>query len=115
MTNASAERQTANAGRRNNSARSSKAEHMGGMIDIAPRASSADCYCPRGRVNPRIFHRREINDQTVIADSQPSRVMSSTANGEKQLVFSSKVYCANYICHIRATHDQTRLFVDHSI
>jgi len=115
MTNASAERQTANAGCRNNSARSSKAEHMRGMIDIAPRASSAGCYCPRGRVNPRVFHRREINNDTVIADSQAARVMSSTANGEKQVLFPRKLYRADYIRHISAACYQPRLFMYHSI
>src|SRR5438270_13538686 len=88
---------------------------MGGMIDIAPRASSADCYRPRDRVHARVFHRREINNEAVIADSQPSRIMSSTANGEKQVLFSRKLYRADYIRHIRAACDQTRLFVDHSI
>ena len=88
---------------------------MRGMINIAPRASSADCYCPRGRINPRVFHRREINNEAVIADSQPSRVMSSTANGEKQVLFSRKLYRADYIRHIRAACYQPRLFVDHSI
>src|SRR5437899_12958709 len=115
MTNASAERQTANAGCRNNSARSSKAEHMRGMIDIAPRASSAGCYCPRGRVNPRVFHRREINNETVIADSQAARVMSSTANGEKQVLFPRKLYRADYIRHIRVVCFSPRLFVYYSI
>ena len=88
---------------------------MRGMIDIALRASSAGCYCPRGRVNPRVFHRREINNDTVIADSQAARVMSSTANGEKQVLFPRKLYRADYIRHIRAACYQPRLFVDHSI
>src|SRR5437764_630166 len=112
---ASGELQSAKAGCVNNSARSSKAEHVRSMIDIAPRASPAGCYCLRGRINPRVFHRREINNETVIADSQASRVMSATANGEKQVLFSGKLYRADYIRHISAACYQARLFVDHSI
>jgi hypothetical protein len=41
--------------------------------------------------------------------------MSSTANGEKQVLFSRKLYRADYIRHIRAACYQPRLFVDHSV
>src|SRR5450759_1926802 len=85
------------------------------MIHVAPRASCADRYGPRGGVNPRVFYRPKVDDQSVVTNSQSARVVSSAAHGKKQIMFSRKIYRVDYIRCIRATGDQTRPFVYHSV
>src|SRR5712691_584422 len=115
MPDPSTQCQSANARRRNNSAWGSEPEYVRRMIDITPRASSASGYRARSRVDPCVFHRREINDEAVVANSQAARVMSATANGKKQTLFSRKIYRLDYVRHIRTARYQPRPFVYHFI
>src|SRR5437016_672968 len=115
MPDSSAQCQSADASRRNNSAWSREPEDMRRMIDIAPGASSAyDCRARR-RVNARVFHWREVDDEAVITNSQASRVMSSTADCQKQILVSRKIYRLNYIRDVGTASYQPRPFVDHCI
>src|SRR5437879_4756129 len=115
MPDPSTQCQSANPRRRNNSAWSGQPEYVRGMIDITPRASSAGRYRARSRVNPRVFYRREVDDEAVVANSQAARVMSATANGKKQTLLSRKIYRLKYDSQICTARYQTRLFVYHPI
>src|SRR5437879_13691466 len=88
---------------------------MRGMIYIAPRASAANRDGTGVRINPGILYRRQIYDQTIIANSKASRVMAATADREKQIIFSRKIDRANYVRHICAAHNQSRLLVNHPV
>src|SRR6266699_5558126 len=88
---------------------------MRSMIHVAPRASAANRDGTGLRINTSILYRRQIDDQTVITNSKASRVVSATANGQKQVILSGKIYRADYVRHIRAAHNEPRLFVYHSI
>ena len=63
---------------------------MGRMIDIAPRASTTNGDGPSRRINTSVFNRGQVDDQTIIANSQASGVVSATADCEKQIIFSRK-------------------------
>src|SRR5262249_6862494 len=65
--------------------------------------------------DPRVFDRRKIDHQTVVTNSQPTRIVAAAANRNKQIVVSREVYGTNHIGHVYAPRDQARLFVDHSI
>ena len=65
---------------------------MRGMIDIAPRASAAGSDSARSGINTRVFYWCEVDDQAVITNSQASCVVTATANCQKQLIVSGKVY-----------------------
>ena len=75
------------------------------MINIAPDASAAGCDGASCRIDPRVFDRREIDHQTVIANSQTACVVAAAADGDKQIVISGQVYAANYVCDIHAPRD----------
>ena len=85
------------------------------MIDIAPRASSAHGYRARRRINARVFHRREIDDQAIITNSQASGVVAATPDGQKQVFVPRKIYRLNYVRDVGTAHHQPRFFVYHSI
>src|SRR5260370_11266492 len=115
MPDSSAQCQSADASRRNNSARSGEPEDMRRMIDIAPGASSAYGYRARRGVNARVFHRREVDDQAIITNSQASRVVAATADGQKQTLVSRKIYRLNYVRDGGTACHQPRPFMNHSI
>src|SRR5882724_6829573 len=85
------------------------------MIDIAPRASSAHGYRARRRINARVFHRREIDDQAIITNSQASGVVAATPDGQKQVLVPRKIYRLNYVRYVGTASYQLRPFVNHSI
>ena len=90
MSDSATQGQSADSGRGNDSAGRRKPEHMRGMIDVAPGASAADCDGARRRIDSRVFDRREIDDQTVIANSQAARVMPAAADSEQADRFLSQ-------------------------
>ena len=65
---------------------------MRGMIDIAPDASATDGDRAGRRIDSRVFDRREIDHQTVIANSQTACVVTAAADGDKQIVISGEVH-----------------------
>src|SRR5260370_9950878 len=115
MPDSPAQCQSADASRRNNSARSGEPEDMRRMIDIAPGASSAYGYRARHGVNARVFHRREVDDQAIITNSQASRVVSATPDGQNQTLASRKIYRLNYVRDVATPCHQSRPFMNHSI
>jgi hypothetical protein len=88
---------------------------MRGMIDIAPGASATDGDCAGCRIDTSVFDQSQVDDQAIIANSQAAGIVSATANGEKQIIFSRKIYRADDVRHIRAARDQARLFVYHPV
>ena len=60
------------------------------MINVAPDASAADSDCASRRIDARVFDPREIDHQTVIAHSQTACVVPAAADGDKQIVFTSR-------------------------
>src|SRR5438477_6752653 len=85
------------------------------VIDITPCAPAANGYSARRRIDPRIFYRAQIDDQPIVTNSQTSRVMSTAADRDKQIVLSRKVYGVNDVSYIGTTGDESRLFVDHGV
>ena len=92
MTDSAAQGQSADASCGNDSARRRESERMCGMINVAPDASAADCNGASLRIDSRVFDRREIDHQTVIANSQTACVVAAAADGDKQIVISGEFH-----------------------
>src|SRR5262245_14695779 len=115
MPDSTAKSQSADASGRNDSAWRCEAEYMRCVIDVSPGASAPDNDRARFRIDTCIFYRAEVDDQSVVADSQAPRVMSAAADRHEQIVLSSEVHGGNDVRHVRTTGNQPRLFVDHSV
>ena len=92
MTDAAAQGQSADASCGNDSARGRESERMRGMIDVAPDASAAGCDGASRGIDSRVFDRREIDHETVIANSQTACVVTAAADGDKQIVIPGEVH-----------------------
>src|SRR5207237_10568145 len=66
-------------------------------------------------ITARIADEREIDDQAIIADSQPSGVVSSTPDGNEEVVLTTEVDRRNDIGHIGTSRDQGGMLVDHAV
>src|SRR5437763_7067143 len=115
MPDSSAKRQSTNAGSGNDSTGRRHPERMRCVIDITPCAAAANGYSARRRIDPRIFYRAQIDDQPIVANSQTSRVMSTAADRDKQIILFRKVYGVNDVSHICTTGDEPRLFIYHPV
>ncbi len=73
---------------------------MGGVVDVSPGATSPDPHGSRLGIDVRIPDEREIDDQAIIADSQPSGVVSATPDGNEEVVLTTEVDRRNDIGHI---------------
>src|SRR5436309_13096128 len=85
------------------------------VIDIAPCAAATNGYSARRRIDPRILYWAQIDDQPIVANSQTSRVMSTAADRDKQIILFLKVYGVNDVSHIVTAGDEPRLFIYHSV
>ena len=62
------------------------------MINVAPDASAANRDRAGRRIDSGVLNRREIDHETVIANSQTARVVAAAADGDKQIVISGEVH-----------------------
>ncbi len=88
---------------------------MGGVVDVAPGAASADSDGSRLGVDVRVPDEREIDDQAIIADPQPSSVVSAAPDGNEEFVFTGEVDRRDDVGHVGTSCDQGGALVDHAV
>src|SRR4029077_10002230 len=88
---------------------------MSRVINVAPDASAAGCDGASRGIDSRVFDRREVDHQTVIANSQSACVMTAAADRDKEIVVASEIYAPDDVCDIRAPRDQARFLMNHSV
>ena len=61
---------------------------MSGVVHLTPGAATTDPGGSCHRVDPRVLYGREIDDQTIIAQTQATGIVAATSNGHKHIVRS---------------------------
>jgi hypothetical protein len=61
------------------------------------------------------FHRSEINNDAVIAQTKPRHVMTGTQNGRCKLVLACELYTLHHVGHTGTACDDRGMAVNHSI
>ncbi len=112
---AAAEREPADAGGGDDAAGRGEAEGVGGVVDVAPGAAAADARGPGGRIDPDALHRREVDDEPVVAGAEAGAVVAAAADGEEQAVFAGEVDGGDDVGGVGAAGDQGRALVDHGV
>ena len=67
------------------------------------------------RIDVRVADEREIDDQAVIADPQPSGVVPAAPDRNEETVLAGEVDRRDDIGHIGAARDQGGMLVDHAV
>src|ERR1700689_1922299 len=115
VSHAAAQSKAANTCGRNDARWHGEAEGVRSVVHVPPRASAAytDDSCRRVDVN--VFDARQINDQTVITNSQPSRVMAPASDRYQQVILPGEMNGGYDIRNVSAKSDKPRLAADHRV
>src|SRR5260370_24228591 len=92
-----------------------QAKGVGGVIAVAPGAASADPDGSCFGIDARVADERQIDDQAIIADPQPSGVVSAAPDGNEEAVLAAEVYRCDDVGHVDAIRDQGGALVDHAV
>ena len=85
------------------------------MVHVAPQRTAAGQHGLLLRVHANIVHRRKIDHQSVVAHSQPARVVPAAADGHQQLLLAAELHRRHDVGHVGAARNQSRAPVDHSV
>ena len=86
VTDAAAERQPADAGRRDDPARHGEPMRMRGGIDLAPGGSAADANRARAGIDRDRIQQREIRDDAVVDAPEAAAVVAAAPDRQRQVV-----------------------------
>src|ERR1700678_3477885 len=75
---------------RNDSRGHGEAEGVRSVVHVTPRASAAYAYGSCRGVDVNVFEARQINDKTIITNSQPSGVMASASDRYQQVILAGE-------------------------
>ena len=86
VADAAAQRETADAGGRDDAGRDGQAEGVRRVIDVAPQRAAAGEHRLLLRIDAHVSHRRQIDHQPVVADAEAAGVVAAAADRDEQLV-----------------------------
>src|ERR1700722_2831828 len=109
VSHAAAQSKATNTCCRNDSRRHGEAEGVGSVVHVTPRASSADADGSCRGVDMNVLDARQINDEAIITDSQPSGVVASASDRYQRVIFPGKMNGGDDIRNIRAHSNETRV------
>ncbi len=115
VSHAAAERQTSDAGGRDDAGRYGEPEGVRGVVHVAPGAAAAHANGPRRRIDMDVVDRGKIDDQAIVADTQAAGVVASAANRNLQILLPPETNGGDDVGHVRALCDQARLAADHGV
>ena len=110
-----AERESADAGGRDDAARRREPVLAGRAIDLAPRAAAADAHGPRLRVDLDVLERGEVDHHAVVAGAETGAVVAAAADRDRKLVLAGEGDRARDVVRPGGTRDQRGPAVDHRV
>ena len=115
MADAAAERKPANTRRREDSGWNRKPKCMRRMVNITQYRAASGKYRAFLRVHANIIHSRQIDDEPIVANTQPWEIVAAAANGHDQVVLAAKIDRGDDVRHIAATGDEAGPPIDHGV
>src|ERR1700722_12996411 len=98
-----AERETGDAGCRDDSKRHGLAEGLGGVIDFAGGATRARPHCPIFGIDSHALHCRQVDDQAVVDAAETWTVVSAAANSDRKLIVPAEIHRSDHVSDIGAS------------
>src|SRR5205823_2412005 len=109
---AAAESEAGDARFRDDASRDRQAMRMGFAINIAEQRSRLHSHGAQLRVDRNPVHRREVDDNAVIAQRPPGNIVTAAFDCDEKIVSTRKLHGANNIGRVRTTNDQAWMFVN---
>jgi hypothetical protein len=88
---------------------------VGGTVDLAPGAATADPHRARLRVDLDLPERRQVDDDAFIAGAEPGAVVAAPAHGEEQVPLVRKRDDACDVVRPGTARNQRRAPADHRV
>ena len=115
MPEPAAERQTADAGGRDDAARRGETVLAGCRVHLTPRASAADSYRARLGIDLDVLQQREVDHHAVVDSAQPGAVVAATADCQRQLPVAREGNHLRDVVRVGDARDQGGTPVDHRV
>jgi hypothetical protein len=112
---AASQRQTTNAGGRNQATSSGKTVRLCGRVEANPPCAALRRRDAMVRVDPDIGHIRQIDDDTAVAHPVTRDPVPTSAYGQRQLIFTGQAYRGRDVTWSCDTSDQRRIAVDGAV
>ncbi len=85
------------------------------VVDVAPESTTLHPGRATGGVDPHGPHRREVDDDPVVAHRGAGNVVAAAPYGDLQVVVAREAHGRDHIGHARAAGDAGRMTVDRAI
>ena len=115
VTDAAAERQPADAGRRDDPARNREPVRMRRRVHLAPGRSSADANRARAGIDRDRAEQRQVGHDAVVDAPEAAAVVAAAAHRKRQVVRAGEGDHARHVRRARAARDHGRPLVDHRV
>lgn len=112
---AAAEGEAADAGGRQDSGGGGQPERVGGVVEVAERGAAADRGRPRGGVDVRPAHGREVDGDAVVHQAQARTAVAAAADREREARVPYEADGGHDVRRVGAPHHRRRPFVDHGV
>ena len=110
-----AQRQAGDARGRYDASRDGQAEGMGGVVDVALRATRANPGSPGLGVNAHTFHRRQVDNQAVVHATKAGPVVAAAPDGDGEAVVAPEIDRGDHVGNVGAAGNGQRPLVDHAV
>ena len=110
-----AQRQAGDARGRYDARRDGQAEGMGGVVDVALRATGANPGSPGLGVNADAFHRRQVDDQAFVHTTKARSVVAAAPDGDGEAVVASEIDRGDHVGDVGAAGNGQWPLVDHAV
>lgn len=110
-----AERQSGDAGGRDNPARRRQPKRVRRVIESAPGAAAFGADRSRLRIDTNTVHLREIDHDAVVVRAEARHAMRAAANGKVQALLARELDGGHDVGDIRASHDHTGPPINHPV
>jgi hypothetical protein len=85
---------------------------MGFAIDLAQQRSGLHAHRPQLWINANAVHRRQIDDDTIVAQGSAGDIVTAAFNCDEKIVRARKLHRVNNVRHSRTARDQTGMLID---
>ncbi len=109
---AAAESEAGHAGGADDPAGSDEPEGLRRRVEVEPGRAALGAGDPRVAVDVDRAHEGEIDDEPVVDDAVPRRIVAASAHGHLQIVRSSEVEGDSDVAGAEATRDHRRPPID---
>ncbi len=112
---APAEGDPADAGGRDDAAGGRQAEGVRGVVEIPEGAAALDAGGARRGVDADAFHRRQVQDQAVVAGAQAGAAVPAAPDGEEEAPLAGEIDGGDHVRDVRGADDEGGAAVDHPV